>query len=127
MKPLVELRIKQHADQFTDDGRWRGESPVTPEVDRLFSAILKDSTPAGDMAVAYLLSVYLGEDKGEGLVCEVANRGRRMAQLVRSVQECPLLTGLEPLPPGVRGSGVLPEDALEALNSGPCEYERGGE
>jgi hypothetical protein len=117
----MELRIKQSKDEFTDEGRWKGESSVSPEVERQFSALLRNRSRAGDQAVAYLLTVYMGEHSGEELVCEVIHRGPHMVRLVRSYQRCQPLTGLEPLPKSVRGSGVLPRYALEGLAAGkPC-------
>jgi hypothetical protein len=118
----MELRIKQQKDQFFEDGRWRAESPVTPEVDRLFGLILQNRSTAGDQALAYLLTVYMGEHHGEELVCETANRGKRMAALVKAYQACAPLTGLEPFSKFVRGSGALPVFALEELEKGTkCE------
>jgi hypothetical protein len=124
VKPLIELRIKQHEEQFADGGRWRGESRYTPEVNRRFQALLEDRTSAGDQALAYLLTVYMGEHPGEELVCEVVNRGARMVPLARASQACQPLVGLEPLPRGIQGSGVLCKYALDELASGrPCQYE----
>jgi hypothetical protein len=119
----MELRIKQSRDQFTDDGRWKGESPHTAEVDRQFVALLRTRSRAGDQALAYLLTVYMGEHHGEELVCEVINRGSRMVPLIRSYRECQPLTGWEPLPRFVRGSGALAQFALDGLARGePCVY-----
>jgi hypothetical protein len=98
IKPLMELRIKQNKEQFTEDGRWRGESQYTPEVEKRFCSILKNRSKAGDEVVAYLLNVYMGEHQGEELVCEVMNRGRRMLPLIEEYKRCIPLIGLEPLP-----------------------------
>jgi hypothetical protein len=105
IKPLMELRIKQTQDELTEDGRWKGESPRTPEIEKRFESILSNRTKVGDEAVAYLLNVYMGEHPGEELVCEVTNRGKRMLPLIAAYAECTPLTGLEPLPQFVRGSG----------------------
>lgn len=118
VKPLLELRIQQNADQFTDDGVWKGESPHTPEVDRRFYSLLADHSRAGDEALAYLLYVYMGEHPGEELVCEVARRGERMLQFVDANSKCLPGTGLEPLPKYVRGSGLLPKMVRQQILSG---------
>src|SRR2546427_474410 len=65
VKPLIQLRMQQASDNFTDDGRWKAESPVAPEVEKRFEALLVDRTLAGDEALAYLLNVYMGEHPGE--------------------------------------------------------------
>ena len=125
VKPLVELRTRQTTDQVTDEGMWKGESPVTPEVERRFEALLNDRTKAGDEALAYLLNIYMGEHSGEELVCEVTNRGKRMVSLIDRYSSCTPLTGLEPLHKFVRGSGTLPGMARAQILKGErCEYEQ---
>ena len=124
IKPLMELRIKQNQDQFTEDGRWKGESAHTPEIERRFESLLTNRTKVGDEALTYLLNVYMGEHSGEELVCEVTNRGKRMLPLITTYAKCIPLTGLEPLPKFVRGSGALPDMAKEGVLSGKkCEHE----
>jgi hypothetical protein len=118
IRPLMELRVKQHKDQFTEDGRWRGESKYTPEVEKRFYSILGNRSHAGDEAVAYLLNVYMGEHPGEELVCEVINRGKRMLTLIREYKRCTPLIGIEPLPKFVRGSGYLQQYAEEGILKG---------
>ena len=123
IKPLLELRTRQVKDQFTADGHWIAESPVTPQVEKLFASLLSNHTRAGDEALAYLLNVYMGEGDAELLVCEVGNRGKRMVPLIRAYQQCTPLTGLEPLPKFVQGSGSLPGMALDGIASGQsCQY-----
>lgn len=125
VRPLMELRIKQHEEQFTDGGRWRGESQYTPDVDRLFETLLENRTRAGDEALAFLLGVYMGEHQGEELVCEIINRGTRMVPVVKAYRSCQPLTGPEPFPQFVTmGSRVLFKYALEGLATGKsCKYE----
>jgi len=124
IKPLMELRIKQNQDQFTEDGRWKGESPYTPEVERQFESLLANRSKVGDAALAFLLNVYMGEHPGEELVCEFANRGKRMLPLIEEYAKCTPLTGLEPFPKYVRGSGALAQMAKEAILSGEkCAHE----
>ena len=124
VKPLMQLRIQQAKDNFTEDGHWVAESPVAPEVEKRFETLLSDRTNTGDEALAYLLTVYMGEGPGEELVCEVTNRGTRMVPLIREFQNCAPLIGLEPLHKFVRGSGTLPEMALKGIASGKgCHYE----
>lgn len=124
IKPLMELRIKQSQDQFTAEGRWKGESSLTPEIEKRFEAVLDDRTKAGDQALAYLLTVYMGEHHGEELVCEVTNRGRRMLPLIDAYAACAPVVGFEPLPKFVHGSGALPEMAKKGVLSGKkCRYE----
>ena len=124
IKPLMELRIKQNEEQFTEDGRWKGESQYTTEVQKRFYAILENQTKAGDESIAYLLNVYMGEHPGEELVCETINRGKRMLPLIIAFKECTPIIGVEPLPKFVKGSGVLPGYAIEGINKGDkCKYE----
>lgn len=124
VKPLVDLRTRQTTDQATDEGIWKGESPVTPEVERRFEALLHNRTKAGDEALAFLLNIYMGEHSGEELVCEVTNRGRRMLPLIDRYSKCTPLTGLEPLHKFVRGSGTLPGVARGQIAKGEkCQYE----
>jgi len=124
VKPLLQLRIEQSRDSFTDDGRWKGESPVTPEVNRRFEAILESRTQSGDEALVFLMTVYMGEHPGEELVCEAANRGRRLLPLIEGYSACPPLTGLEPFPRFVQGSGTLPGMAKEEIVKGRrCKVE----
>ncbi|MBI1810985.1 MAG: hypothetical protein HY035_08125 [Nitrospirae bacterium] len=124
IKPLMELRVRQNKEQFTEDGRWRGESQYTPDVEKRFYSILKNRSKAGDEAVAYLLNVYMGEHSGEELVCEVINRGKRMLPLIREYKKCIPLIGIEPLHKFVRGSGYLPQYAEEGiLKDEKCTHE----
>ena len=124
VKPLLVLRNQQAKDQFTPDGHWIAESPVTPRVEKLFESLLANRTPASDEALAYLLNVYMGEHSGEELVCEVTNRGKRMVPLIRAYQQCLPLTGLEPLHKFVQGSGSQAGMALDGISSGQgCQYE----
>jgi hypothetical protein len=124
IKPLMVMRNRQAADQFTPDGRWRGESPVSAEVERRLYSILADRSPSGDQALVYLLTVYMGEHPGEELVCEAANRGKRLIPLIRSYSKCQPLVGAEPLHKFVQGSGVLPVDAIQAIESGSrCSWD----
>jgi hypothetical protein len=124
VKPLMQLRIQQVKDSFTADGHWIAESPVAPEVGKRFEALLSNRTSTGDEALAYLLTVYMGEGPGEALVCEVTNRGTRMVPLIREFQACAPLIGLEPLHKFVRGSGTLSGMALKGISSGKrCHYD----
>lgn len=118
LKPLMQLRNRQVADEFTPDGRWIGASPVAGEVEERFYSILGDRSSAGDEALVYLLTVYMGEHPGSELVCEAANRGKRLLPLIRSYRECQPTVGAEPLHKYVQGSGVLTEDAIQAIESG---------
>jgi len=123
VRPLIELKIKDMKESVFPDGRWKGKSPHAAEVERRFEALLENRTKAGDEALAFLLNVYLGEGPGQDLVCEVSSRGRRMLVLVESYAKCVPLTGLEPLPESVRGSGALPKYARENLAKGrKCDY-----
>lgn len=118
LKPLMVLRNRQAADQFTLDGRWRGESPVSAEVEKRFYAILADRSASGDQELVYLLTVYMGEHPGEELVCEAANRGKRLLPLIRSYSKCQPLVGAEPLHKFVQGTGILTRYAIQAIESG---------
>ena len=123
IKPLMELRIKQNTDQFTEDGRWIGESQHTPKVHEQFYAVLENKSPEGDEALVYLLNVYMGSHPGEELVCEATNRGKKLLPLIHKYQRCMPQIGLEPLPKFIQGSGFLPKFAIEGINNGEaCVY-----
>jgi hypothetical protein len=123
IKPLISLRIKQTADNFTEDGRWRGPSKHRLEVENRFFDILKNKTNVGDEAVVYLLNVYMGSHPGEEVVCEAINRGKRLLPLIKKYKECIPEIGLEPLPKGVKGSGHLPIYAIKGISKGEkCEH-----
>jgi hypothetical protein len=123
LKPLMVLRIKEQNDQFTDEGVWKEASRHTAEVKRRFATLLKTRTRAGDEALAYLLTVYMGEHPGEELVCEAINRGKRMLPLIDSYARCNPRIGVEPLPKFVRGSGVLPREARQGIEKGKrCKH-----
>jgi hypothetical protein len=93
-------------------------------VERRLYSILADRSPSGDQALVYLLTVYMGEHPGEELVCEAANRGKRLIPLIRSYSKCQPLVGAEPLHKFVQGSGVLPVDAIQAIESGSrCSWD----
>jgi hypothetical protein len=50
--------------------RWRenqGDERAAADADEQLAAVLNDRTPAGDEAVAYLLTLYLGEHPDEEL------------------------------------------------------------
>jgi len=124
VKPLLEVRIKESKEQFTEGGSWLGESQYTPEVGKRFYSVLQDRSSAGDEAVAYLLNVYMGEHLSEATVCEALNRGTRILPLIREYRRCSPLIGLEPLPRFVQGSGVLPGYAEEGILKGrKCRYD----
>ena len=124
VKPLMQLRDRETRENYDADGRWTGKSKLHPEVEKKFEALLSNRTKAGDQALAYLLTVYLGEGPGEKLVCEVINRGKRMTPLIRAAASCAPVIGIEPLHKFVQGSGHLPAMALEGIKSAkPCKYE----
>jgi hypothetical protein len=113
--PLMTLRNQQATEQFFDDGSWRGESSVSPEVEARFNAVLANRSKAGNEALAYLSTVYMGEHSGEELVCEAVNRGKRVQRLVKAYHHCQPVIGVEPLHPFVRGSGALAPKVIEAI------------
>ena len=118
IKPLVELRIREAGQQFSDDGRWRGESEYSADVERLFYAMLENRSPAGDQALAYFLFIDMGEYPDEESVCETINRGKRMLPLIKAYRQCRPIIGIEPLPRRVRGSGALATHASEQIRAG---------
>jgi hypothetical protein len=124
VKPLMQLREQETRENYDTDGRWTGKSTLGPEVEKKFEALLSNRTKAGDQALAYLLTVYLGEGPGEELVCEVINRGKKMTPLIKAAASCAPLIGIEPLHKFIQGSGHLPGMALKGINLGkPCKYE----
>ena len=125
LKPLMILRNQQAREQFTDDGRWIAESKVTPVVESRTESILANRTKDGDQALAYLLTVYMGEHQGESIVCEAINRGKRMTPTIQAFQRCQPAVGAEPLHKFVAGSGHLPGMALRGIAAGErCRHEQ---
>ena len=125
LKPLMTLRNQQASDEFYADGRWRGESPVSNEVERRFNQILSDHSKSGDEAIAYLLTVYMGEAPGEELVCEATNRGRKILPLIRRYSKCQPLVGAEPLNQYVGRPSTLPAQVIRAIEAGQkCGWEK---
>jgi hypothetical protein len=121
LKPLMKLRNRQVSDQFTADGRWRGESRVTPEVERRIYRVLRNRTPAGDEAVAYLVTVYMGEHFGEEIDCEATNRGKRVLPLVQAFRLHKPDIGVQ-LSPIVRGEPYFGQDVVASIKKGErCE------
>ena len=124
LKPLMQLRNRQATDEFTPDGRWRAPSPVASEVERRIYAILKNRTPAGDEAVAYLVTVYMGEHFGEEIYCEAVNRGKTILPLVRAFRANQPAVGAEPLHKFVRGESYFGGDVVASLRKGErCELD----
>lgn len=125
VKPLIELQIADMRESVDEKGLWKGRSKYADEVERRLEALLKNRSRAGDEALAFLLNLYMGEGPGEDLVCEVTNRGKRVLRLVETFSKCLPLTGLEPYPPSVQGSGALPGYAKASIVSGEkCKYEQ---
>jgi hypothetical protein len=126
LRPIVEARTRQPDDRPTDR-RSTAEKPGARELRGALQKVLDDRSPAGDQALAWLLTIDLANG-AEEVVCEVVNRGSHMAELVRAFRDCPPQTGLEPLPEKLRGSPLYAKTALEGLERGkPCVYEDTGE
>lgn len=124
LKPLMVLRNQQMTDEFTPDGRWRGESPVAPEIERRFYEILADRSLAGDEAVAYLVTVYMGEHFMEEVDCEATNRGRRILPMLEAFRRDKPRVGAEPLNKFVQGQPYFGEDVVKAIKLGQkCEWD----
>lgn len=123
VEPVLRLRNQQLAQAFDAQGRATGQAGVSPELDARLDALLQNRGPAGDEALAYLLTVYLGEGQGEALVCEATNRGPRLLPLIERLRSCPPAPGLV-LHPLAQGSGALPGLALQGIASGQaCTME----
>jgi hypothetical protein len=58
------------------------------QFDKSFKAILKDESAGGDEAVAYLLTIYVGEATGEELTCEGVNRRARIVKHLQVFTTC---------------------------------------
>lgn len=58
------------------------------QFDKSFKAVLKDKSAAGDEAIAYLLTIYVGEATGEQLACEGVNRQARIAKHLQTFTTC---------------------------------------
>ena len=131
LEVAIGMKLKVHSYRFAEEilqhpkheGVWKEASRHTAEVKRRFATLLKTRTRAGDEALAYLLTVYMGEHPGEELVCEAINRGKRMLPLIDSYARCNPRIGVEPLPKFVRGSGVLPREARQGIEKGKrCKH-----
>jgi hypothetical protein len=125
VKPLMQLRDREADDELTDDGHWKKESPLTPKVDEAFERIVHDRSIAGDQALVYLLHVYLGEDRGEEIECELINRGKKMLPLIQQYEECTPTTGLEPYGKWVTAKESLSGFAVHGITTaGACDEMR---
>jgi hypothetical protein len=124
LRPYLTELISTRADEFDSSGNFRSPSPHSPIAAILFANVLKTETPLGDSAVAYLLFVRNQDNSGDDLVCEVAARGDRMLPLIDLYAGALPPTGLEPLPKGILGTGVLVPDARAMIAKGEhCNSE----
>ena len=124
LSPYLHELIASRADEFDSGGHFRSPSPHAPIAAILFANILKNGTPVGDSAVAYLLFVHNTGNSADDLVCEVAARGGRIVPLIESYASALPPTGLEPLPKGIMSAGVLVPDALAMIGRGEhCDGE----
>jgi len=98
LKPLIALRIKEHIENFTPDGRWKGESQYRIELNKKFYETLKNKTSAGNEAVAYLLNLYMGSHPDEKSVCKTLNRGKHTLHHINKYKKCIPLIVHQPLP-----------------------------
>jgi hypothetical protein len=117
VKPLMQLRDREADDEFTADGHWKKESPIAPQVNDAFERILHDRSTAGDQALVYLLHVYLGEDRGEEIECELINRGKKILPLIHQYEECTPTTGLEPYGKWVTAKESLSGFAIHGITT----------
>jgi hypothetical protein len=118
LRPYLSELIAATNEEFDESGVFLGSSPHRERADALFEEILSTPPPAGDHAIAYLLYIYTGEHPGEELVCEAARRGRRMVPIIEAFSRQLPVTGLEPYPKFMQGSGVLPPEAIRLITSG---------
>lgn len=124
LRPYLTELISSRADEFDSSGNFRSPSPHSPIASILFANILKTETPVGDSAVAYLLYVRNADNSGDDLVCEIAARGDRLVPLIELYASALPPTGLEPLPKGILGTGVLVPDAMAMIHKGErCNSE----
>ena len=124
LRPYLTELISTRADEFDSSGNFRSPSPHSPIAAILFANVLKTASPIGDSAVAYLLFVRNQDNSGDALVCEVASRGDRMIPLIDLYAAALPPTGLEPLPKGIIGTGVLIPNARAMIAKGDqCNSE----
>lgn len=124
LRPYLQELIAATNEEFNAEGVFLRSSPHRARAEELFDTLLRNETPAGDRALAYLLFVYNGEHPGEELVCEVARRGKRMISLIDEYSSKLPITGMEPFPKFIQGSGALPPMAKEMIGRGEtCDAE----
>jgi hypothetical protein len=96
--PYLEARLSSNDNMYVyePDGTPIGLSEGAKLTEKLFYDLLRDRSPAGDEAIAYLLFIYVGEHTGGELVCETVNRGQRMVPIIEQYMESLPASGLEP-------------------------------
>jgi hypothetical protein len=89
----------------------------------LLDKIIKDTTDAGDQAIAYLLHFYNGEHPDEELSCEAIIRGKRMLPLLHRYSTGLPNIGLEPLPKSFESTGYLLKEVANSIDKGDtCQH-----
>ena len=80
--------------------------------------ILNNKSLNGDLAIAYLLHVYVGEHTSERLECSALMRGERMGNLLKKYQSCLPLIGVEPLPESFSLDSSVTSDVIKRIYAG---------
>lgn len=110
IRPLVALQLKGMRQGFIPAGLSSG-----------LDALLTNRSRAGDEALAYALTVYMGEHFGEQAVCEALDRGKRMVPLLQAYAKCRPDLGLQ-LPPEMTSVSLVPEVLGQARRGEKCVW-----
>ena len=87
------------------------------DIEEKLDTVFDDKSKAGTEAIAYLLNFYLGEGAGTLLVINGIRRGTSMQAPLEAFEKCLPLSGMEPLPTQLKGSGVLPNLVFDGFGS----------
>jgi hypothetical protein len=94
------------------------------QFDKSFRAILKDKSAAGDEAVAYLLTIYIGEATGEDITCEGLSRQARVVKHLQVFTTCTPELGDEKLQAAFPRDPTKGRWVLERIAKGEKSCER---
>ena len=124
LRPLVDDRIRSHAEEFDADGRWIEESPYSRLYLARLDTLLERRDALGDEALAAAWRIYLGEHSAGEIKCEILARGSRMLPLVRSFGPQLATTWIPELTPRLALDTTFTADVVRSLTSGStCDFE----
>lgn len=111
VKPILAYAIENQRRAAS------GLPELKPYIEERLETIFRDRSVAGNEAIAYFLNIYIGEGAGELLVMHAIRRGDSMRLPIETYERCLPITGMEPLPAEMKGSGILPKLVFEGFGA----------